>query len=202
MNSQAIRYPSLALAIGLSLTPAWGQAVTFADLEGLVIEAEIVREQVNRRDGRTFPVRVQQTWTVAIGGEGTIKSTVQAEARGPRRTRETEPLSASHKLDQPREVMSQGGGEAVWTFADGVLTYIRTYPSGARRLGFSFARGPDGLTCTASFAFARENGTGAIRLDSRFSGRDTTIVSAKQLSSKCRVARTDQPLGPSEKGRP
>ena len=189
----------LIVAIALSSTPAWGQSVTFAELEGLVIEAEIVREQVNRREGRTFPVKVQQNWTVTIEPERTIKAAVNVTARGARRTRETEPLSSVSTLDQPRKVASQGGGEAVWTFTDGVLAFIRTYPSGARRIGFSFARAPDGLTCTASFAFARENGTGAIRLDSRFSGRDTTIVSAKQLSSSCRVARTP---GSSEKGRP
>jgi hypothetical protein len=183
-------------------TPGWGQEVTFADLEGLAIEAEIVREQVNRRDGRTFPVQVKQTWTVMVEGGKTIKTTVRAVARGARRTRETEPLSAVDTLDQPRQVVSQGGGEAVWTFADGVLTYIRTYPSGARRIGFSFARGPDGLTCVANFAFARENGTGDIRLDSRFSGRNTTIVSARQLSSNCRVAKRDQPPGSSDKSRP
>jgi hypothetical protein len=31
-------------------------------------------------------------------------------------------------LGESREVASRGGGEAVWTFADGTLTFVRTFP--------------------------------------------------------------------------
>src|SRR5262245_46040030 len=192
---------SLCLAVVLLSTPASGQAVTFADLDGHMIQARITREQTNQRDGKTFTVTVHQNWRVSIGPANKIEFSVRSIVQGPRRVRDTGPLSGSYTLDESREVGTQGGGDAAWTFADGALAFIRTYPAGARRLSFAFARGPDGLTCTATFAFAREDGSGPVRLKSRFSRRDAEILDARQASSTCRVTRTSEPPS-AERGRP
>jgi hypothetical protein len=193
----------LALAIASLATPTWGQPVTFAELEGLAVEADIVREQTNRRDGRTFSTKVDTNWAVAVGPDKTITSTVRTTSQNQRRTRRDEPQTGTFTLDEARPMPNQGGGDGIWTFADGTLTFIRTFKSGARRVSFAFARAGDGLTCTATFAFAREDGSGPVRLESRFSGRDVTILGARQVSSTCRVAKQDQAPGRSpERKRP
>jgi hypothetical protein len=161
--------------------------VNFSDLEGAVIEAVIDRDQIVRRGEQTFPVRIQQKWRISIHAENTIDLTVRSTARGPRGTRQAEPNTGTFILDHPRAVRTRGGGDAVWTFAGGTLTFTRTFPSGAFRSHFAFANGSEGLTCTASGAFARERGKEEIRLESPFGGGMVNIVSAKQTSSSCKV---------------
>jgi hypothetical protein len=66
--------------------PIWGQTaattsqpndpVKFAELAGSVIEARIVRDQIIRREGRTFPVRFQNDVKLVIGSDATIQQTV------------------------------------------------------------------------------------------------------------------------------
>jgi hypothetical protein len=174
------------LALG---PPAAAEGVELSDLDGVVVEADIHREQEVRRNGRTFSNRVHQRWKLSIDGK-TIEFTNQATNRGPRGTRKTRPNSATFTLDESREVGSRGGGEALWTFADGVLTFVRTFRSGAYRVKFAFARGSDGLTCAVDAAYAREDGR-PIRLRSPFGGGEVTIVDARQTSSSCRVSKED-----------
>ena len=56
-------------------------------------------------------------------------------------------------------------------------------------VSIAFARGPEGLTCKADEAFARENGRGPIILDSPVGAGEVQILSAKQTSSLCRVQK-------------
>jgi hypothetical protein len=166
--------------------PAAGQ-VQFSDLEGVVVEAVIDRDQTVRRGPQTFPVRIQQNWKIAIHAGNTIDLTVRSTARGPRGTREAEPNTGTFVLDRPRAVRSRGGGDALWTFSDATLTFTRTFQSGAFRSHFSFANGPDGLTCTAGASFARERGKDEIKLESPFGGGLVSILDAKQVASSCKV---------------
>ena len=160
-----------------------------SDLEGLVIEADIHREQEVRRQGGTRLVRIHQNWKLSVDADKTLEFTLNTTSRGPGGgTRTAEPNFGSFKLDESREVTSRGGGEAVWKFADGTLTFIRTLPSGAFRVNYAFTRGPSGLTCTVTDAYARENGIGEIRMTSAFGG-EVTIISTKQLPSTCKVTR-------------
>jgi hypothetical protein len=171
---------------------ALSQPVTADDLEGLVVEAAIDRDQTVRRGGRTFPVKVHQRWKLTIDADKTVAFTMQPSAQTPRGRRTAKASSGMFTLEEAVEVRSRGGGEAVWTFADGTLTFLRTFPSGAYRVSFAFARAGDRLTCTADSAYARENGTGAIRLESPFGGGEVTIVRSRQVSSRCTVSEADR----------
>jgi hypothetical protein len=179
---------SILLLVAAAAAAA-GQVVTFADVEGITLEADIRRTQVVRRDRRTISLNVEQNWKVVIGDDKTISFTLHVRSQGPRRTRKDQ-RGGMFILDKPRDVASRGGGEAVWTFADGTLTFVRTFRSGARRLSIAFERGADGLTCSASFAFARQDGSGPIRLEG-LSGREQVIVRAKQISSTCSITSQD-----------
>jgi hypothetical protein len=171
---------------------ALSQSVTVDDLEGLVVEAAIDRDQTVRLRGRTFPVKVHQRWKLSVGTDKTVEFSMQPTARGPRGTRTAKASSGMFTLEEAVEVQSRGGGEAVWKFADGTLTFLRTFPSGAYRVSFAFARANGRLTCAADSAYARENGRGAIRLESPFGGGEVTIVRERQVSSRCTVSEADR----------
>jgi len=202
----AMSFQSITLALGLVVLAALGcrqdaaaeavtreappsQPLTFADLEGLEISAKTVREQVVRREGRQFPVRVHADWNVIIGAQGSITQTYVSEAHTLRGIRRAKPLAGSFTLDQVREVHGLGVGQAVWRFEDATLTFLRSFKEGAYRSTITFARVPEGLTCSAAESFAREKGTGPIVLNSPIEGVQTTIISSKQVSSTCRVRK-------------
>jgi hypothetical protein len=172
-----------------ALSPrASAEAVTLSDLEGIAVEADVHREQTVRRKDGTASMRIHQNWKFSVTDE-TVEHTIQNTTHGPRGTRKAEPNSGTFMLGESREVASRGGGEAVWTFADGTLTFVRTFPSGAYRANFAFSHGPSGLTCSVTAGFAREDGKGEIRLQSPFGGGEVTILSSKQLPSTCKVSK-------------
>jgi hypothetical protein len=180
-------WPILGLA---TLTfPASAQPVAFSELEGLAIEADIHRAQDVRRQGKTAAVRIHQNWKFSMGPEKAIALNVNTTAQTPKGRRTGEPNIGTFTLDEPRKVPSRGGGEAVWKFADGTLSFIRTFPSGAYRAHFAFVRAPSGFTCSVTEGFARENGKGEIRLESAVGGGEITILSTKQLPSTCKVSK-------------
>ncbi len=168
--------------------PAWGQAVTFADLDGALIETFVVRQQVIRRDGRDLPIRIETNLQLLIGPGDRIQQTVTPTSHTPRGPKPGETRTSLHTLERPREVRSQGGGNALFVFLEGTLTFLRTYKGGAFKRMIAFARDKEGLTCTVSETFAREDGVGTIYLDSFVDGVSVIVVSYKQLSSRCRVA--------------
>jgi hypothetical protein len=100
----------------------------------------------------------------------------------------TTPALYSFTLGHPRQTASMGGGHAVWIFADGVLTMLRTYKVGGFKMSIAFARHETGLTCSIEAPHAREVGAGNIRRESAFGG-SWEIISAKQISSSCKIRK-------------
>lgn len=189
------------LAISIA---AWGQpdtreapsrqapprgAVTFAELEGSVIETRVVLQQVIQREGKEVAVRVEHDLRLTIGSGSRIDWTWTPTAYGPRGVRRGETRTFSNLLERPGETDLFGGSHGVWVFDKGTLTGLRTFKNGAFKSDTVFARDAEGLTCTASATFAREGGTGSITLDNAIDGVQVTVVSAKQISSSCRVTK-------------
>jgi len=180
----------------------WGQtaatsvqpsdSVRFAELAGSVIEASIVRDQIVRREGRTFPVRVQNNIKLDIGPDDGIEqsTTVTSETRRGRRAGQT--VTGAFKLGELRLLGAVGGGDAVFTFEDSVLTFIRTFKEGAIKRAFAFSRSPGALTCTASENFAREGGVGGLAMNSAIDGVPVVVISYKEVSSTCRVVKQSE----------
>jgi hypothetical protein len=84
-------------------------------------------------------------------------------------------------------------GDAVWTFADGTLTFLRANKiTGAFRRDIIFARTDTGLKCSARDTIVREKGAGDIVTYSVIDGRPTTIVREEQISSNCRVSQQNE----------
>jgi hypothetical protein len=155
----------------------------------MAVNADIHRQQSVQKKGKRFTIRQHQNWKFYVNDEHVIVFTVQTTVQTPRGTRKPKPNSGRLALDETVQVKSRGGGHAGWSFSDGTLTFTRTYPAGAYRVHYAFARKEDGaMTCSVTEAFAREGGKGAIRLESAFGGT-VTILSSKQLRSSCRVSK-------------
>jgi hypothetical protein len=194
----------LILLLVLIAAPAqmWGQSATtttqpndpvkFPELDGSVIEASIVRDQVVRREGKTFPVRSQDDIKIVIGGDNKIEQSVTVTSDTPRGQRKGPTRTGVFTLGEQRPIGALGGGNGILTFEDGVLTFIRTFKEGAVKRSFAFRHGPDGLSCTANQTFAREGGVGDLSMNSAIDGIPVVIVSFKQISSTCRVMKQSQ----------
>lgn len=189
MNARASMPLRLAVAMTLVSLPAWGQTVTFADLDGLAIEANVVREQVLRRDGPQFPIRAYVDWKIVIGPKDTVQFTYDTTVETPVGRQKNPRLSGSPALGQMRQTGALGGGQSRWQFEDGTLQFMRTFQRGAFKTDFAFSRSAEGFACTVNEVFAREGGTGIIVWLSPIDGKATTLVSGKQASSTCRVSK-------------
>jgi hypothetical protein len=187
---------SAALAtLGLSgLAPTLSaDDVTLAELEGVPLQAEIGMEQTVRRQGGTAQATITQQWSLTINSDRTVGFDVASTARSALGTRKAEPVRGTVALEEARQIPTLGGGLAMWSFAAGTLTFTRTLPGGAYRVRFVFERAPQGLICTVNAGYARENGKGAIRLQSPFGGGEVTIVDARQVASSCNVGTPAAP---------
>src|SRR5262245_61756226 len=180
------------LPISLTATSAWGQGqVTFADLDGHAVEADVVREQVVRRRDSRFHTENTVRWKLVIGGNA-IVSTVSQTSLTPRGKQVGPPIGNSYVLGTPPDVRAQGSGTGLWEFNDGTLMFMRTYQQGAYRISFAFARGPSGLTCTVADVLGREGAGGDIVMQSLIDDSIVTILSSKLVTTSCRVMKADE----------
>jgi hypothetical protein len=181
---------SLLILVTIIAAPAQAQdKVTLSELRGRIVRGEIVLDRVMRKGGREFPVKTKMDWKLKVQEGDVIWQETRSTVTGPRGTRETDPLTGTLALGKPVPVRSRGGGEAMYSFSDEILIFVRTFRKGAFRMSTAFARGGDGkLTCEMTASHAREEGTGSIELVNPFDGQPMTIVSYKQVSSSCEVA--------------
>jgi hypothetical protein len=177
-----------ALLLAMPSAEALAEAITLTDLAGSVVEADIHRRQIMQRKGPQFTIETHQNWKFDINPDKTIDLVVNTTIRGPRGTRKAPPDAGRFTLEQAREVRNRGGGQGIWNFADEALHFTRTFPSGAYRVHFTFARGGDGMTCKVTEAFAREDGNKPITLDSSLGDGPVTMIESQQEPSDCRVS--------------
>jgi len=166
-----------------------GETVTFAELEGAVIEIKLLRQQRISREGREFSHQFQSDRKIEIGPGDRVLSWFTPTAYTPKGTRTGKTSYGFFMLEQPRNVTTSGSGYGVWLFADSKLTFLRTFHGGGLKMVVTFARGPGGLTCSADETFAREEGVPGIVLESAIDGVPATVLSAKQISGNCRFAK-------------
>ena len=140
-------------------------------------------------------MRFESNVKIIIGSDDKLDFTWSSVSHTPRGVIQGKTLSGPITLNQAKETRPKnlGGGHAVWFFEDGRLTALRTYKSeGAFKRDITFTRSTDGFACAANEAFAREDGKGAVVMNSANDDVPVTIVSWKQVSSTCRVSKPDR----------
>ena len=176
----------VALCAGASVGSASADKLAIADLDGLVIESTVAREQLNRFNGQEVMNIVDQSSTVEIGPLPDLKSTMRQQIRG---RPDVPPMTATFRIGETRQVGSFGGGDGEWTFDDDMLTFTRSFKQGAFRFQIAIAKKAEAYECGATLSFAREGGSGQIVFWSPTARTDVTIVSWRQLSSSCRASK-------------
>ena len=171
--------------------PSDGEGVILADLQSAVVELSVVRDQVILNEGRKVATQLRSDVKFSVRGNR-VEGTLDTTTKSPKGTRRGDTKKFIEVIEVPNDTKNFGPGSLVWFFKEGKLIELRVFErGGAFRREVSFARSPKGLTCTATEAFARENGTGAIKLKSGVDGAQITVVSSKQVSSTCRIAKSD-----------
>src|ERR1700731_3081223 len=84
----------------LQLSPALAQPVTFSDLEGSTVQADVDRDQKIRREGNLRSVRIHQGWRIVIRPDKLIENTVDTTADTPRGTRKARQNSGMFTLEE------------------------------------------------------------------------------------------------------
>lgn len=166
------------------------QTVRFADLEGAVVHASVTYHQQRRAGGREIGGQVRHEWRFVLGPAGRIQYESTITAFFPRGSRSSAPNTGTARIGRPGETRSHGGGDGLWVFENGTLTFLRTFrDEGGYKRSIQFRRSGTGFGCTIRTAFAREGGRGAIRFTSPVDGASVEILEARPLSSSCRVTR-------------
>jgi hypothetical protein len=118
--------------------------VKFAELAGSVIEARVVRDQIIRQEGRTFPTRLQNDIELVIGPDDGIQQTITPTSDTPRDRRFGRTRTVVFTLEKPTSLRGLGGGDGVYIFEDAVLTFLRTFKEGAFKRAIAFSRSSGG----------------------------------------------------------
>jgi hypothetical protein len=166
------------------------QAVTFADLQGTVIEVSAVHQQHIKRDGKDRRRELRTEGLVKIWPGDMISATFTNTNVRNGGMRAGEPRSGTFTLGKPRT--TQNGDDVVWQFSDNSLIRLRAYGkdgAGGSKQIITFQREPDGLHCNFSMDLAREDDTGPVRTRSRVENVPVQILESKQVSSTCRVVK-------------
>lgn len=172
------------------LTSAGAQTVKFSDLDGSVVEVDIIYDRKFRRDGQVRNNENHTNIKLVVGPGETLQQshTITIIARD-KRVISTRTFKLALELNKAFKTRD---GHLVWAFEEdkGRLTRLQTLVSGGRRISIDLARAKDGLSCKAEAAFAREDGTGEIEASSIV--REGTIewLDVRQVSTKCRVTKS------------
>ncbi len=170
---------------------AQAQAVTFADLEHHTVTANFVYAQTVRLldQGRTINNENRQTMTLSIGPDGRIDQEYRLQIVAPN-GREVGGFKGNIKAELNKPTRWQHG-DLVFVFENDSLIRLQTFDKGGRKITLSFKRTPGGLTCSVNAPFSKEEGAGSgIDTTSQATKRRIEILSAKTVSSSCRVTRT------------
>jgi hypothetical protein len=182
---------SLFAALMAMPSLAQAQAVTFADLEGRTVTANFVYGQNVRLldQNRTVNNENRQTMTLAIGPGSRIAQEYRIQIVA-QNGREVGGFTGHLKAELNKPTRWQHG-EMVFVFENESLIRLQTFNKGGRKITISFKKSPSGLTCSVTAPFSREEGAGgAVDTTSQTTRQRIEILSARTISSSCRVAKT------------
>jgi hypothetical protein len=174
-----------AIVVAISLSAADAQELSFADLLDTEIRATVVQQRQVRHDGEVRSQRARQELFVAIKSSERIRHTQVVNITNARGT-SSKTYSADFTLGEPQKFRD---GQVVWVFSNGELRRLRTLETGGQMVVLTFTRTDGKLSCKVSMPFAREEGKGALRTTSTNKGGPAEMLSSKEVSSECHIAR-------------
>jgi hypothetical protein len=183
MQEYLRRCGTLLTACALSgwAAPALAQAVTWAELQGAVIESASRYTIRILRDGIERSTMSRGSWKINVGPGQSISGTLTRETRGGIKTD-----SGTFTLGRPQKFAD---GDTVWFFENGSLVNLRTFQAGGIKVTYTFTRRAGGLACSVHAPWVRESGEATISRDAVGGIGNVQVLGAKQESSSCSVSR-------------
>lgn len=170
------------------------QPVTLSELQGFAVEANVVLTQQIRREGKEFPVRLDQRLRFVFLPGDMVEWQIAPVSHTPRGAKPGPTRKGRAPIGKPIEAKGLGGGEALFTFADGAFTTLRTYGgAGGYKRVVTFTRSGNTVACNIRETFMREEGVGRVTFRSSIDNAPVTVLSANQTSSNCKVVKTPAP---------
>lgn len=163
--------------------------VTLAELEGVVIEIKVVRQQVLHAKGKTYPNRFHLGVIVTVGGDEDLSVRADVVNHTPTGEHKSKPETIAVKLQKPGAAQMFGSGTGMWLFNEGKLTYLRTFQNGAYKRDVTIKRTAQQLTCEVKEGFAREEGKPNIMWNSSHDGSLIKLVSDELVSATCAIRK-------------
>ena len=185
---QPVRCLGLLLALSM---PAGAQAISLDDLQGVTVHTTNNYVGRFRNAKGEAPGGFTTTFAIKIGPGAAIstKMTRNTFADTPRgRVTGSMTRTGKGEIGKPREANSPGS--VLWVLEDNTLVSLRVFEVGASIMRNKLEKSDSGLSCSVSAPIAREVGAGATTDTSAMKGGGKVeVLSAKQISSSCRVSR-------------
>lgn len=178
--SRLMATAALGIVVGLSTAqPASAQGGTSA-LHGKSISASVSYQTKVRSGGREVDGTYKVDWHLNIGGDGSVSGSATRAFTGPQGT-QTGSRSIAAKLAKPGDVA--GSGHQLMVLSGNTLTILRTFEVGGSGTKIRIAGGGN---CAVASAMMKEVGAGTTRRESP-AGGSVEVISARQVSSSCRI---------------
>lgn len=184
----------MAISVSLLVALTGGaaaQAVTFEDLQGQTVTASFVYAQTIKRleDQRVLNNENRQTMTLRIGPGRRIDQEYRIQIVA-QNGREVGNFTGNIAAELNKSTRWQHG-EMVFLFEGESLVRLQTFDKGGRKITVTFRRGKFGLDCNVDAPFSKEAGSaGSVDTTSQTTRTRIEILSAKVVSTACRVAKT------------
>jgi len=186
--AQRLIFQGSVVWLGFAAAPAYGADVTLNELDGAQVEIIAVIDRKIQLNGPPLFDRVSNNWQLKIDG-ASLNSVFFSTVAGPSGTHTNPHRAGRFVIGKPHSVRFLGSGDGLWIFESGKLIWLRVYREGAFKLVVTFNRGAGGLACSVHASFPRENGVGTVEFQTEETGRNIRVLSAKTVTSSCRVNR-------------
>ena len=178
------RLAMVVAAACIGTQPLAAQSLAPADLEGLVLTGAVNYSGTFRRAGLTYDADIVRRFTVKIGSQGTISTSVVREVHYQGTVTKLN-RSFSGKLGVPGQTEDS---KVLWVLEGNTLTGLNVFDVGGRSTKFTLKRAGSEFTCSVVAPFMQEMGAGNTKTSAAKGGK-AEILKIRQTGSSCAAKR-------------
>jgi hypothetical protein len=179
-----MRYPNRAAMVVAAATmctlPVAAQTLTPAELEGLVLSGAVNYTGTFRRAGFTYDADIVRRFSVKIGAQGSINTSVVREVHYQGTVTKLN-RSFSGKIGVPGQTEDS---KVLWILEGNTLTGLNVFDVGGRSTKFTIKRAGAGFSCSVVAPFMQEMGAGNTKTSAAKGGK-AEILKIRQTGSSC-----------------
>jgi hypothetical protein len=160
--------------------PVAAQSLTPAELEGLVLSGAVNYAGTFRRAGLTYDADIVRRFTVRVGSQGAISTSVVREVHYQGTVTKLN-RSFSGRIGVPGQTEDS---KMLWVLEGSTLTGLNVFEVGGRQTKFTLKRNGSGFSCTVEAPFMQERGAGNTKTSAAKGGK-AEILKIRQTGSSC-----------------